>query len=246
MMFLLDFFRPIQSVLSIIAVLICGLLTPHHATAQQIWVDLFPEQSFENWQRLGKEQGEDAIKQNWKFDSDGWLTLYHPVGGGGSLVSKQDFRDYELSFFWKIKPNANNGIKYRVKKYGNQTLGVEYQLLDDEVKNGSTAPIHRTASMYALFPPGDNKVLNPAGQTNHSRIVVRGDRLEHWLNGHRVLDKITAKNDWQQAVDNSKFAPHSQFGRNRNGKLMITDHGGQIWFKDFMIKQIVPGSVSPE
>ena len=207
------------------------------AWAQEKWVDLFPGGSFENWERLGKEKGIEAIGKNWRF-KDGWVELYQPVGGSGSILTQEPVEDFELSFFWKIKQNANNGIKYRVQTYGKQMLGLEYQLLDDATKNGKTIAKHRTASIYDLFPPAEDKVLNQPGQLNHGRILVRGERIEHWLNGQRVVLAITAADQWQQAVDKSKFRSHSQFGRNRQGKIMITDHGGQIWFKDVMMKPL--------
>ena len=214
------------------------LWLPAQTQAQSNWVDLFEGRSFENWDRLNQKQGNDAIPKNWRFTEGGWLHLYNPGGGGSSLLLKNEVNDFELSFFWKIKKNANNGIKVRVKKYGNKTLGIEYQLLDDEVKNGKTIPKHRTASIYDLKAPVESKPLNPPGQLNHSRIVVRQQSLEHWLNGVKVASTKIGSDEWNAMVQKSKFAPNEGFGENESGKIMITDHGGEIWFRHVMLRKL--------
>ncbi|MEL7497264.1 MAG: DUF1080 domain-containing protein [Planctomycetota bacterium] len=212
------------------------MLTPGDVQAQSDWIDVFADNEFSHWQRLDNRGGLEAIQKNWRVTEDGWLHLYNPAGGGSSLMLKEEIGDFELSFFWKIKQNANNGVKFRVRKYGNRTLGIEYQLLDDDVKNGNTAPKHRTGSIYDLFVPSEDKPLNPPGSLNHSRIRVRNNQVEHWLNGVEVASVDIGSDRWKEAVSKSKFAPHEGFGENETGRIMFTDHGGEIWFRDVLMR----------
>ena len=46
---------------------------------------------------------------------------------------------------------------------------------------------HVTAALYGYIVPKE-RVLRPAGEFNESRLVVRGNHVEHWLNGHRVVE----------------------------------------------------------
>jgi len=33
-----------------------------------------------------------------------------------------------------------------------------------------------------------NKTCNPAGQWNQVRLMVRGNHIEHWMNGAKILN----------------------------------------------------------
>ena len=217
-------------------VLASGLILPPTSTldAQSVqpWIPVFDESPFAAVETIGK----DSIEDHWVVTPEGWVQLARP--GGGTLLTKHQFRDFELSFFWKIGANGNNGIKYRVAKLGNQWLGLEYQLLDDTMRDGSTRPKHRTAAIYDILPPAEDKHLNQPGQWNHSRILVQGQRLEHWLNGQPVVVTKSATPDWREAVSKSKFKPHEKFGERRRGHIMFTDHGNPIWLRDVMIREL--------
>ena len=218
----------------------CNLLSSPTCLGQSNWVDLFSANEdgdhFWRWERLGKpEDGEQEILKHWRVDSDGWLQLYQP--GNCQLLLKEEIGDFELSFFWKIHSNANNGIKFRVRNYGDLTLGIEYQLLDDNIKNGSTKLKHRTGSIYDLIEPLEVKPLNPPETLNHSRILVRDQKIEHWLNGVKVASVSVGSAPWQEAVKRSKFAPHANFGQNQVGRILFTDHGGVIHFRDVLLRK---------
>ncbi|MGC3968177.1 MAG: DUF1080 domain-containing protein [Pirellulales bacterium] len=148
--------------------------------------------------------------------------------GGGNIVTAHDYGDFSLSFDWKIAPKGNSGIKYRVRNYGKSTLGLEYQMYDDgrKLEKGSTA------SLYDLYPPNGAALPNPPGEWNTGRIVVRGNRIEHWLNGKQVVVAYVGSSEWQKRIEASKFNKYDDFAENRVGKLMITDHGSEVWLRN--------------
>src|SRR5579859_4935578 len=69
------------------------------------------------------------------------------------------------------------------------TVAYEFQLIDDAgYPNLATGDhVHDTGALYAMIPP-KVKAAWPAGQWNQSRLVVKGEHFEHWINGIMVLD----------------------------------------------------------
>lgn len=193
------------------------------------------------WRSL---DGEPADK-HWQFET-GEVRLLNPRGGRGSLISPPVPRHFELTFRWMIGPGANNGLKYRVRQYGNQWLGIEYQMIEEpiplpEPSKGSTA------SIYDLVAPTLDKPLRPSGEWNDAKIVAHGDRIEHYLNGVRVAQAVTRGPDWQAAIARSKFYGREGFGDSREGdRLMLTDHGGEAAYRDFRLTVLDPPPASDE
>jgi hypothetical protein len=155
-------------------------------------------------------------------------------GPNFSIVTAEEYGDFSLDFEWRIVAGGNNGIKYRVRRYGPKMLGCEYQIFDDV---GGGVPFdHLTScgSLYGLFAPPADKTLHPADAWNAGRIAVRGDRVEHWLNGRLVVEATVGDEAWERQVRGSKFVDRADFGRNRRGRIMITDHGAETWFRGFV------------
>ncbi len=52
-------------------------------------------------------------------------------------------------------------------------------------------PLQQTASDYAMHPADSKvKVLNPVGSWNSTKIVFTPEKVEHWLNGKKVLSFV--------------------------------------------------------
>jgi hypothetical protein len=201
------------------------------------WVDLFDGKSLTGWHTFG---GEGVRPGGWEV-VEGCLHL--PTGAsGGDLVTDRDYAAFELELEWKIAPGANSGIKYRVPETADATamLGPEYQVLDDAANAEGTGATS-AAALYALYEPS-GKQLEPAGTFNHTRIVARGERLEHWLNGVRVLECDVGSEDWESRRKASKFAPHADFARGR-GRIGLQDHGGEVWYRNIRVRDLenLPG-----
>ena len=182
-------------------------------------IELFDGRSLKGWE---KANGKPA--KNWIVEE----SLLTRKASGGDLYHKHWYRDFELDFVWKIPAGGNSGVKYRVQKYGNQNLGCEYQLFDDQ-----NQPFSRqsTASLYGIYEPANTSTPNPVGDWNHSRIVVCGNRIEHWLNGRLVVCACSGDSAWLSRVTASKFGKYAGFGQNREGRLFLQDHGQPVWFR---------------
>lgn len=183
------------------------------------------------------------------FPTRGWTVadgLLSVSGGGGDIATQVPYRDFALSVDFRLTEGANSGIKYRVAP-GKAAVGLEYQLLDDarhpDAKMGRDG--NRTlASLYDLIParnlsdpasPG--KRINPPGEWNRAVIVVRGNHVEHWLNGFKVVEYERGSAEFRAAVAASKFAGDKGFGTWAQSPIVLQDHGDRVDFRSIKLRK---------
>ncbi len=186
-------------------------------------IQLFDGESTRGWTKRSGEPSTNWIVQ------DG--TLFRSKAGG-DLYHEHWYQDFELTFEWKIAKNGNSGVKYRVRKYGNQSLGCEYQIQDDK---GKPFNKHATAGLYAVYEPNGTKKAAPVDEWNTSKIVICGKQIEHWLNGQIVVSTCVGSDDWLERVASSKFKDKPFFGQNREGRIFLQDHGNPVWFRNVVV-----------
>ena len=175
-----------------------------------------------------------------EFPTSGWIVednCLHllPGGKGGQLVTVEKFDNFELEWEWRIAPKANNGIKYFVTESRPTAPGHEYQMVDDTTERGEK---HLTASFYDVLAPQMTPRPNPPGQWNHSRLVVRGNHVEHWLNGVKVLTYELGSPELRAALAQSKFRNVPGFGEKLKGHILLTNHSGETWFRKMRIREL--------
>jgi hypothetical protein len=201
------------------------------------WKLLFDGRSLDGWRPYGEPgKGAGAIDKGWKVE-DGILKK---LGGvkGGDIITDRKFTDFELSWEWRLKPGSNNGVKYMVTEARPQAPGYEYQMLDDVHEKWNKLPAKdKTAAFYQVLPPADDKPLKPAGEWNASRIVVRGNHVEHWLNGKKVLEYELGSDAVKAAVAGSKFKKFPDFGLKIAGAIMLTDHRDEAWYRNIKLHE---------
>lgn len=193
------------------------------------WSLLFNGRDFQGW-RLYKKS--DAPDRGWQVE-DGVLHLL-PGSKPGDLVSTKKFENFDLTWEWKIAPKGNNGLKYLVSETRGAP-GPEYQMIDDSIQ---PEPAHQTASFYYVFAPAANKPLHPAGEWNQSRVVVQGKKVEHWLNGKKVLTYEFESPELKAALAQSKFKNEPTFGVKAPGHIMLTDHHDEAWYRNIKIREL--------
>lgn len=200
------------------------------ALAQQ-YINLLDSPGLNQWTKANG----DPVSGGWQLEPGGIL---HLAGKGGNLLSREEFGDFELWFEFRVAQKGNNGIKYRVRDYGKQTLGLEYQILDDAAFPKLTRE-HLTASLYDLVTPIPAMTrLNPVGQYNVGKIRVQCNHVQHWINGQLMIDEYIGSERWKSHVADSKFRDREDFGENPSGRLMLTDHGAEVWFRNMFIRRL--------
>ena len=200
-------------------------------------LDKFPENG---WQI---KEGELVVEENGGHES----TI------GGDIVTIKKYRNFELQVDFKFDKGANSGIKYFVDTELNMgkgsSIGCEYQILDDELHLDAKKGVNgnRTlASLYdlikadaLLYAPnqGSEKRVNKYGW-NRARIVVQGNKVQHYLNGILVVEYERANQMWKALVAYSKYRVWPNFGEAETGHILLQDHGNKVVFKNIKIKEL--------
>jgi len=201
-------------------------------------------------------------KAGWKllFDGrtlDGWLGYREEattgwavvdgaiarVGAGSDLITRQVFRDFELSVDWNVEEGSNSGIFYRA------VLGLdeiyegapEMQVLDDAHHSDGRSPLTSAGSTFGLYAVS-RSVVHPPGEWNTARILVQGNHVEHWLNGWKVVEYELHSDDWKRRVADSKFAAWPAYGMAEAGRLGLQNHGDAVMFRNIKVRVIDQGS----
>jgi hypothetical protein len=192
------------------------------------WRLLFDGSTTRGWRGFKKDS----------FPAQGWVVregvLIKQAGvRGGDIVTTDTFLDFELAWEWRIGPGGNNGVKYFVTEEADRAAGHEYQMIDDQRVSD---PKGTTASFYAVLPPSPGKPAPRINEWNQSRIVVQGRRVEHWLNGIKVLEYQTGSPEVLEAVAASKFKDSAGFGFKSQGRILLTDHTDETHFRNLKIR----------
>lgn len=190
------------------------------------WDDLFSAGDFSKWTKVNG----DPVPSQWTIE-DG--VVYRGENGGGSIITKEHYHDFELRFDWKISEGGNSGIKYRSRKH----LGLEYQILDDAKHKDRENPTNRVGSLYEILAADADKPVNPVGEWNSGRIVMQGDQVEHWLNGKLVTSIVIGSDDWKERFAKSKYSKHEGFG-SWTGPILLQDHYDDVWYRNLRIRKL--------
>ena len=172
------------------------------------WKLLWDGKTTDGW-RSAKETG--FPKKGWTIE-DGELKVVKSEGkesaNGGDIITKDKYKNFILKVDFKITTGANSGIKYFVdpdlNKGAGSAIGCEFQILDD--KNHPDAKLgvkgnRKLGSLYDLIPPYKISEANfQKGTYNTAMIVVNGDKVEHWLNGKKIVDYERNNQMWNALV----------------------------------------------
>jgi hypothetical protein len=197
------------------------------------WKLLFNGKNLDGWRGYTLK---GLPESGWKVE-DGLLKTV-AKSKGKELITEQKFDDFELAWEWRVEPGGNNGIKYFVTESRPQAPGPEYQMIDDEKHpDGQRGGTHQTAAFYDVLPPAEDKPWKPGGEWNSSKIVVKGQRVEHWLNGRKVLAFDLGSEEVKAGLEKSKFKKHADFGEKITGHIMLTYHQDECWYRNLKIRE---------
>jgi hypothetical protein len=222
----------------------CTALTAHGADLNTLtdeekaggWKLLFDGKDASGWRTCGHKS---FPKEGWVIE-DGCLKN---VGGqhGGDLVTEREFTDFDFKFEWRISPAGNSGVKYLVRETNTSKAGVgfEYQVLDDEKNEDSlNGPNRQAGALYYIIAPNKAKHLKPVGEFNEGEIILRGNHVEHWLNGAKIVECELGSPALQAAIAKSKFAKLTWFGQKKPTVILLQDHGDTVWFRNLKIREL--------
>lgn len=212
--------------------------------AAQGWKLLWDGKTTEGWRGAKLDH---FPEKGWSIEN-GILKVQKSGGGestnGGDIVTTRPYKNFMLKVDFKITEGANSGIKYFVDTNLNKgvgsAIGCEFQILDDgrhpDAKLGVEG--NRTlGSLYDLIPaPKDKPFRN--GFFNTAMVVVKGNHVEHWLNGVKIIEYQRNNQMWEALVNFSKYKDWPNFGNAEEGLLLLQDHGDEVWFQNIKIKEL--------
>ena len=219
---------------------------PNTLTAAEVesgWELLFDGSSTDQWRGYNRPA---FPEQGW-IVSDGQLIVLKPESGesgGGDLITKKKYDNFELMLDFMATDSANSGILYlAVEKEGDEIWhsAPEFQILDNQtyitMADDRDVSKQLTAANYDLqAPPQD--YTNPIGEWNTVRIVVDQGHVQHWLNGHKTAEYLINSPDWKAMVANSKFSQHPQYGQAEEGHIGLQDHDHEVRFRNIKIREL--------
>ena len=206
--------------------------------AENGWKLLFNGKNLDGW-RCAKNDGLPAT--GWTV-RDGELTILskkEEPKRPGDLITRDVYKDFILEVEFKLTRAANSGIKYFYDPAVNNGTTLEYQVLDDahpDAKKGRNGN-RRVASFYDVMPAVGAEPA-PLGQWNRARIVSRGNLVEHWLNGKKVLSFERGSQAFRDAVSKSKFAKWPKWGETPAGHILLQDHLDHVSYRNIKIKTL--------
>ncbi len=227
--------------------LLASTAVPNALSDAQIkegWKSLFDGKTTNGWTNFNKK----TIGSSWKIE-DGALTLsttQKPDGGwqakdGGDIIYDQEFENFELELEWKIQACGNSGIMYLVEESENYDYpwmtGPEMQILDNTCHPDAKIERHRAGDLYDIIA-SRLEVSKPAGSWNKVRVLVNKGHLEHWVNGHKVVDTELFTPEWTEMLKETKWKDFADFGTKKKGKISLQDHGDRVWFKNIRIREL--------
>lgn len=203
-------------------------LTPEEEAAG--WKLLFTG-TLEGWRGYRRE----GVPSGWEA-RDGALVLT-PGRGGGTLITVDQYGDFELALEWKLEAGGNSGIFYRATEdeVAPYWTGPEMQVLDNDGHPDGRRPETSAGSNYALHAPAED-VTRPIGEWNEVRIVARGPQVQHWMNGVRIVAYELWTDEWRAMVRETKFAEWPGYGMASAGHIGLQDHGDPVWFRNIRVR----------
>jgi hypothetical protein len=234
------------------------------------WVLLFDGHSMKGW--------EDPAKRNPPGDSytvdDGTLHAHPRPKVRADLFTQEKFRDFEVTFEWKVARHSNTGFKYRVQDRfyieehssdpalrhfetlanyrmthrlkarpadGQEyVVAFEYQVIDNGMLKPGEGLLQRAGSLYDMIAPSRD-VTRPVGEWNQSRLVVKGQHIEHWLNGVKVVDSSLDSAQVKEGIIH-RWGADSPIGKallnaRPEGQLTLQNHNDEAWFRSIKIRR---------
>lgn len=212
---------------------------------------LFDGTSLQGWRGYGRAD----VPSKWSIE-DGSLKFSKSPANiedpqGGDVIFAHRFKNFELSFDWKISEAGNSGVFYLAQEIPGKPIYIsapEYQILDNEnhpdAKQGKDGN-RKSASLYDMIP-ADPQNGKPFGEWNNSKIIVNNGKIAHYQNGVKVVEFTVWDESWVERLESSKFSSakwpeafellKNLGGDDKSGFIGLQDHRDDVWYRNITVK----------
>lgn len=202
------------------------------------WTLLFDGKTTNGWRVYNKK---GTAINGWTV-VDGTLHCQSKVKGDNIITEKQ-FNDFELAWEWKLLPKGNNGVKYFVTEARPKSPGPEYQMIDDAGhKDAQRGAYYQAGALYSMIP-ATQPAAKPVGQYNLARVVVKGNHIQHFLNGVKVAEgELNAPSTLEKSAGRwtTESLIHKALAEQPKKlcPIALQNHGDAAWFRSIKIRKL--------
>lgn len=200
------------------------------------WIILFDGKNTDGWRIYNGKN----FPKSWTVE-DGCLKS---LGTGGDIIyGAREFENFELELEWKISKGGNSGIFYHAqegKQYQSPYENApEYQIIDDIAFPHPLEDWQKVGADYAMYPRDMTKdVVKKHGEWNSTKIVFSPRKVEHWLNGEKIVEFVPWSEDWQNRKMSSKWKDFPDYGKAKKGFIGMQDHADEVWYRNIRIREL--------
>jgi hypothetical protein len=192
------------------------------------WKLLFNGKTTQGWRGYKRK----VVPAGWRA-IDGALAR---VEKAGDLITEEEFGDFEMKFDWKVTHGGNSGVFYRATEATTHIYenAPEYEIRDSAFWTDNP---YTNGANYAMHTP-TRDAARPVGYWNEGRIVSRGNLIEHWLNGEKVVSYEFYSEDWKERVAKTHVKDWRGYGQARRGHIGLQDYNDLLWFRNIKVRRL--------
>ncbi len=196
------------------------------AQAEEGFRPLFDGKSLDGWLAL-----------NGSSPPDGWRVEEGAMTGKGysAVLTREEFGDFDLRLEWRVNPQGNGGIYYRVTEHDmidHPLKAVEFNLMDESIPAPS---LKQCGAAFGVKAPSQ-KAAHPTGEWNTARLLVQGTKVEQWINDQLVcsydLTDAVVRDGLEQAGVGAGFATV------KKGRIALQDWMGEAFYRNVRIREL--------
>lgn len=200
---------------------------------------LFDGETTDGWESFCK----DSIYLDRWIAEDGVLS-YHPEFGSkkNNIATVENYNAFDLKFDFNLSAQSESGIIYRMGKV-DLSKGLEYQLFDDLSYSDEQISIdtgHACASLFGLIPAKYYPWMNKKpGIWNQGRIILSADdKVQHWLNGRKVVEYDLKDGIVQDLATGAKPSIIKDFMIAKESPVILQASEGVVAFRSIKIRRL--------
>jgi len=214
---------------------------------------LFCGKSLYGWRGYNK----DTVPGMWSIEDKALKIKGSGTGeaqseNGGDIIFAHKFKNFELTFEWKVSKGANSGVFILAREIKGEPIWIsspEYQILDNinhlDAKLGEDGN-RQSASLYDMIPAKPQNA-KPIGEWNTGGIIVYQGTVIYQQNGKNVVEYHLWTPKWEELINSGKFKKGGDFplaysmltnvgGDAHEGYIGFQDHGTDVWFRNIKVK----------
>ncbi len=221
-------------------------------------ITIFDGKTFDGWKGYNRPD----VPAKWTIE-DGCIKFNGTGTGegqsndGGDIIYATPFKNFKLTFDWKVAEGSNSGVFFYAKEIEGQPIYIsapEYQILDNANHPDAMLGVNgnrKSASLYDMLP-ADPQNSKPFGEWNTGGIMVYKGTVVHYQNDVAVVEYHLWTPEWTAMIENSKFKTGNPYwadsanllinlGKDVDGSLQggyigLQDHGDDVWFRNIKVE----------